>query len=254
MKYPMGREVKLTQSKLTLYHVSVQPEVCRKIQALRGSFSATFAMLMALCMHVIAGGNYPKDFLPLLLALISAIGLGVLIARSHYSTTRLSITAISTQIIFHQIFSLTGAHSSHSAHITAPASGGAQPSTSHTHSAHSHMMHDHAALVPSAQETTTSLQNHSAAAHSFFDPHMLLAHAAAALMTITVIRQYERIIPTIIELLYLAITPFLPRVRVLWNGTHSPQEPHYRPVLTLLSLGFTHSPQTHRGPPTTSFV
>lgn len=214
----------------------------RKAQALRGLFSATFATGMALCMHVLAGGSYPSDFTPVALALIASAGVGVLVARSQASTARLSLTAGFSQLIFHQIFMLTGTHHLHTKHT--PAASAITPgANTHHHFAHAH----------TTAETSQALATSTPASNSFFDARMLLAHAIAALVTIIVISRYEHLSAAIIELLYLVIVPLAPRIRVLWQGT-PPHKPTYPPVFSPLPQGFIQSPQTYRGPPTPSFV
>lgn len=148
----------------------------RRVKAVRGSITATFAVAVALLFHVLAGGALPGPagiLIPLALALPVCVAVSV----SRLSLLRLSVSVSVSQALFHTLFVFgTVPFAEHSGHQHGAVSfEGAQlpASAAHVHGGH----------LPGAQFDTTT---------------MVLAHVIAAAITVLALHRGERAIRAVL--------------------------------------------------------
>lgn len=190
----------------------------------RGWLAATFATLIAAASHAAAGG-IPPTLVSIALALAFSGVACVLLTGRTLSLARTGIAVVGSQLAFHLVFSTMGGVT-----VAAVASTGPH-------------VHGVASLA------------HTAGATHHTDPGMWLAHAAAALLTIVVLRRGEaafwgmrdtalRFLRTI-----LPTTPRMPVVLTRATVTASPARV-FAPRLFDLLRGSLQ----HRGPPARAFA
>ncbi|GAB3051904.1 hypothetical protein [Sediminivirga luteola] len=145
-------------------------------QLLRGILSAVVATLLALLFHLMGGGPAPA-LAGVLVPLLLSSFVCVLLAGRALSLTRISVSVLASQALFHQLF-LLGATGT----ATAAAGTVADP--------HAH----HAASAALLQAVPATAQGDDAG------PLMWLSHLVAATLTTTLIYHGERILTALLRL------------------------------------------------------
>ena len=199
----------------------------RWARVVRGLVTAVLSVFIAAFSHIAGGGSVPGQ-LGVALALIAATLVCIALAGKSLSRTRLGISVALSQFAFHLLFGL-----------------GAGPMA--MTSSHSNSAHDHGSLVmtigPVADSSSTVM-----AANSW----MWFAHAAAAIITIVVLRRGESAFWGLVELGRTTIAAvFFPR---LANLASTPVDAVRVRVAVedrsgLHDLGVILSGRPHRGPP-----
>ncbi|MFJ6416699.1 hypothetical protein [Paeniglutamicibacter sp. NPDC091659] len=157
----------------------------RSDRALRGAVAALFATMVALCSHVLAGGQVP-DLLGVMLPLAVSVQVCILLSGRRFSIFRLSLAVAFSQFFFHGLFSL-GAGQSNGTAMAAQ---------------HEHLMHTATTTSPIALE----------ASHLTHGDPMLLAHVVAAIATVLVLHRGESILFSLaglVDLFFLGLLRFL---------------------------------------------
>lgn len=218
----------------------------RHRRALHGSLAASFATFVALTSHVIGGGGLPTVMgivVPLALSTLVC----VLLAGRRLSLPRLSLSVLTSQSLFHLLFSvftpMTGNHSPANAlerHAMHHA-GAADPMSGMS----GFMPHSMSGAVPMSDVGTNM--------HAHASPAMLLAHLIAAVLTIAMIYWSEALpakISSFVRLVIHALLPAAVRPMSVPNGP----KPHLGVTAILpRHLGVLRSPVLTRGPPTEAF-
>jgi hypothetical protein len=154
----------------------------RGARVARGSAIAAFATFTASLAHTL-GGGLPPGLLTIALALAFSVPFAIAMVGRRAGITRSAIAAIGSQLALHALYSLGPAGAPASVTMTdASAAAGA-----HAHATHVHI-----------EQTYTTLATDAAAAHTTHQPlWMLLAHAAAAALTIVFIACADRVLAAI---------------------------------------------------------
>lgn len=202
----------------------------RNAQLARGVSAASIATFAALFSHVVGGGEIPGA-LGVLVPLVLAVTVSVLLAGRRLSLTRLSLSVLVSQGLFHALFVL----GSPSPSISSPGAVG-----HHAHGAPQ-------LLGVMTQEPALSLVQG--------DLVMWLSHLGAAVLTIAflyrgelAIRQLSMLVQHISSLVRHSLdTTLTPRVLMAAPGRLDVQ---HRVDWTVLSRSCT-STLTRRGPPAT---
>lgn len=217
----------------------------RNQRALRGSAAAVFATFVALTSHVIGGGTLPSA-MGVVVPLVLSTLICVLLAGRGLSLTRLSLSVLASQSLFHLLFS-----------VFTPMAGDHAPANA----LERHVMHHSgSAGMPGSIPGTTGMSGMpgavsgtDASMHSHASPAMLLAHLVAAVLTIAMIywsQALPRKISSFVCLVIGALLPTKVRSRPL------PSRPAtYLGVIDILPrhLGVLRSPVLTRGPPVEAF-
>ena len=188
----------------------------------RGWAVAAFATFVAAFSHVVAGGGHPPMFAIALALAFSGIAC-VFLAGKRLSPGRLTASVVISQALYHGLFGLFGTGS-----LAASSVGG------HLHSAQ--------VLTPVSASADTVFKPAG--------PWMLLAHAAAAILTIVVVLHGERLCLGIATLTGLGLAALAGRLpgsttptapRILSPVGHRRVVPHRAAILV--------SVLRYRGPP-----
>lgn len=161
----------------------------RAQRALRGSIAAAVATLVALTMHVGAGGATPAPQL-VGAVLVFATAAAVLMAGRQLSVARLSVIVGISQLLFHGAFNALGLPTA-SRQAVAPAPG--------TH------IHDASAQMATAMAANPQLMSGGAHHVMAMDAGMLAAHLVASVLTIVALYHGE-------ALLVRLMRPFVGRI------------------------------------------
>lgn len=196
------------------------------LRLVRGWSGAAFATSVAAGSHIAAGGNAPEPALLLLALALSGLACTALTGRG-LSLWRLAAGVALSQGFFHWLFSGTAA-----------AHGPSVPTGGH--------LHTPPALEP-ADAILSSAANHAS-------PLMWLGHAAAAVLTVAVLRHGETAVVRLVQAMRLRVTAFLPLFQPLPARPAPAALPANRPVLALRNLGAPLLVLRHRGPPPLPFV
>ncbi|GAA1577381.1 hypothetical protein [Leucobacter aridicollis] len=151
----------------------------------RGSTAAAVATFVALFSHVLAGGAMPEPLgicVPFVLSLL----VSVLLAGRKLSLTRLSLSVIASQTLFHTLFVLG-----------APSAGGAGPAAAGGHQHHGQTMT--AAMAPAQGASVPAMTDHTAMLIQG-DAVMWLSHLVGAAVTILFLYRGEQTIHRLREL------------------------------------------------------
>ncbi len=148
----------------------------------RGVVATSVAVFFAAVSHVIAGAAAPHVS-ALLLTIIVVLPLSIALAGRRLSLTRLFALVLASQALFHASFSLIGAHSG----LSAQATSTALPS----HASHAHT----SGILSDAVVLTTAGSS----------AIMLVLHAAAAIVTVTLLRLGERAFVTLVTFVASAL-------------------------------------------------
>lgn len=149
-------------------------------QLLRGILAAVVATLLALLFHLMGGGPAPAP-IGILVPLLLSSFVCVLLAGRALSLTRISVSVLASQALFHQLF-LLGATGTATATTGTVVGAATDP--------HAH----HAVPATLLQAVPTTAQGDDAG------PLMWLSHLVAATLTITLIYHGERILTALIHL------------------------------------------------------
>ncbi|MCF2572770.1 hypothetical protein [Brevibacterium sp. UCMA 11754] len=218
----------------------------RHRRALHGSLAASFATFVALTSHVIGGGGLPTVMgivVPLALSTLVC----VLLAGRRLSLPRLSLSVLTSQSLFHLLFSVftprTGNHG--------PANALERLAMHHAGAADS--MAGMSGSMPHAMSGAEPMSDAGASMHAHTSPAMLLAHLMAAVLTIAMIYWSETLPAKIGSFLRLVIHALLPTaVRPIPVPTGP--RPHLGVARILpRRLGVLRSPVLTRGPPVEAF-
>jgi hypothetical protein len=200
----------------------------------RGWIAATISVFVALCSHVLAGGDAPG--LPgILLCLAFAGMICIALSGRALSTPKLSIAVGASQFLFHGVFGMLGA---------APMS----LSSSNTMAGHTMVGHG---IGMGAQPMPAPLPLAAADSGMSMPTWMWAAHAVAAILTVFALRFGERafwrlvelaapVAHSIIRLLLACARPVI---------VHTPPSPVSGADAVLPPRLVVLSPQRHRGPP-----
>lgn len=189
----------------------------------RGTVAAGVATFVAALSHAAGGGEFPSVAL-LAVAFLVSVGWCTAVVGRRFSWTRVSVSVVLSQALFHGTFALAGA-----------------PGTQTVAQSNGHASHG----------TTLLMTMPDAAGHSHTDAPMVLAHAAAALVTIVALRLGESSSLSIAALAHLVSSV----VRIIAAvPVHLPPAPErvrpegsgFRPSRLATLLGGLR----HRGPPT----
>ncbi|MBC9954475.1 hypothetical protein ICM05_07410 [Leucobacter sp. cx-42] len=201
----------------------------------RGSSAAAIATFAALFSHVLGGGAMPGPLgivVPLLLSLM----VSVLLAGRKLSLIRLSVSVVTSQILFHSLFVLG-----------TPASGAASQSEPPSpHHAHGMMPMPMPMPMPMLSEHSMTQM------HSGFE--MWIAHLVGAVVTIAFLYRGERAIHHLHRVTEQFIAwvrhRFTPTIQVpaLWAPAPAPVQPAEAKGWTVLSQIHA-STLSRRGPP-----
>ncbi|MFJ3958874.1 hypothetical protein [Arthrobacter sp. NPDC090010] len=197
----------------------------REARLVRGWIAAAAATSIAAASHVLAGGATPAAVILLLSLALSGLVCTLLAGRA-LSLWRLALGVVTSQGLFHWLFSMapggmhstmpSGApHGAHAAHTLVPLPGGAGES----------LMMDHSS------------------------PAMWLGHAVAAAFTIAVLRHGEVTTLRLLAALRMRLIPALPLVRPLVIRPDGLNRPAEWLVIPLRNLGVPLLAMRHRGPP-----
>lgn len=177
------------------------PAVSRSARLSRGFLAAAFSTVVALGSHVLAGGSMP-GLLGIVVPLVFATSASITLAGLRRSWLRLSVSVALSQLLFHTLFVVgassaatvvggTGAHAGHGADPVLVGLGAAAGSA--THAGH--------------------------AGHA--GPWMMLAHAAAAAVTVVTLRRGEVVLARLTSLADSIVSVFfLPVARLLVLPAH----------------------------------
>lgn len=190
----------------------------------RGWLAATFATLIAAASHAAAGG-IPPNIASIALALAFSGVACVLLTGRTLSLARTSIAVGGSQLAFHLVFSTMGGATAAAVASTGP----------HVHGAAS-LAH------------TTGATHHT-------DPGMWFAHAAAAILTIVVLRRGEAAFWGMRDAglrFWRTVLPTAPRMPVAITRATVTASPArvVAPRLFILLIGSLQ----HRGPPARAFA
>ena len=211
----------------------------RWARVVRGGVAATISVFVALCSHLLAGGDAPG--LPgILLCLAFAGMICIALAGRRLSTPKLAVAVGVSQFLFHGVFGMLGA---------APTSPSTAAFSSGTTSMSGHSMHMGALPMPGLP-TGGSLSNAAAAADSgmAMPAWMWFAHAIAAIITVLALRFGERAFWQLVALarpwVRMPLAFARPVVAHLPSVSIPVLDAMLPPRLVVLS------PRRHRGPPT----
>lgn len=197
----------------------------RAARALRGGAAAAAATLIALTMHVTAGGTAPDPLLTGGVALLCAM-LGIPLIGRRPSLIRLSVVVAGSQAALHGAFAVLGAPTEQMTVVAGPVG-------------------HHAAMGPSALAAGLPAIASPAHAAMSADPGMALAHLLAAVATVAALSRGESV-------LRVLLAPMLDRIAAsadllpgpaplrLPAPRHGARRRPARPAL---------SPRSLRGPP-----
>ena len=191
----------------------------------RGWIAAAIAVFVALCSHLLAGGDAPG--LPgILLCLAFAGMICVVLAGRTLSTPRLAVAVGLSQFLFHGVFGMLG---------SAPMSiaGG------HPHDAHTMDM--------SAQPMPLPVPMAAADSGMAMPTWMWFAHAVAAVITVLALRFGERAFWRLVALAAPWVRMLLAFARPV--AVHAPPASIPAADVLLPPRLVVLSPQRHRGPP-----
>jgi len=196
----------------------------------RGWLTASVAVLVAGLSHVAGGGASPG---PISLSLAVAFSgmLCVLLAGKKLSLTKLAVSVVLSQVLFHALFGLDGTSAA-----TMTASG----------------HHGSAAVVIGASDTASAVA--TAGVHGM--GWMWIAHGVAALITILALRRGEQMFWSLLDFARLALVAIARNVGIIVTLPR-----HRAHVMALLAHRFIAtdldvllSPMRHRGPPAARFA
>jgi hypothetical protein len=246
----------------------------------RGSAAALVATFVALFSHMAGGGPTPP-FLGVAVPLFFSLVICTILAGLRSSLLRLTVSVGLSQLCFHWVFSAAAvAQAVSGGAVVAGGIAASGDSAGARLSARAHALHSsagfsgsagagaasgHAGHAGAGQSAGADLAGHAdlagAAAHSGHLLHtgashsgslMLLAHAAAAVLTIAVLRHAERALASLRDLLRMVGR----RLTALASGAVSiPSAPRRRgpvrtrPTRTLVPLGVLRCAHLDRGPP-----
>ena len=217
----------------------------RNRRGLRGSAAAVAATFVALTSHVVGGGALPSVMgvaVPLALSLLVC----VLLAGRRLSLPRLSLSVLTSQALFHLLFSV----------FTPSGAGHFAENPAQGHAAH-HAGHPG---MPGSMSGMSESMPHSmpgigagADMHSHASPVMLMSHLIAAAVTIAMIYWSQALPAKIAGFVRLVLHALLP---TLVRLTSTPSGPKPRLVVVEIlprHLGVLRSPVLTRGPPAEAF-
>lgn len=207
-------------------------------RTLRGSAAASFATFVALTSHVIGGGA-----LPTLTGLIVPLALStlvcVLLAGRQLSLHRLSISVLTSQALFHLLFS-----------IFTPTASAPAPTTAVDRHAAMHAGHEASmASMGTGHDVMGSMSTGSTAGHAHTSPTMLIAHLVAAVVTIAMFYWAERLPAKLCDFGRLIIRTLLPIITAISMVPEPVRTITVVRSITAPSLGVLRSPVLVRGPP-----
>ncbi|QUL78774.1 hypothetical protein IG171_15545 [Brevibacterium sp. SMBL_HHYL_HB1] len=213
----------------------------RRRRALRGSAAATAATFVALASHIIGGGSMPSLWgiiVPLALSTLVC----VLLAGRKLSLWRLSASVVASQALFHQLFT-----------VFTPLASAPGPTSAVEKHAHHHARATSSMAgvgIGSGDPTDPAM---SSGAHAHGSLPMLLAHLAAAVLTIVLIYWAEALPAKLCEFgrrIIRALLPVFSRPRTV------PEGPRPTVIIRLEQPrrpGIVRSPVLRRGPPAHAF-
>jgi hypothetical protein len=162
----------------------------RGARVARGSAIAVFATLVASLAHTLGGGA-PPGLLAIALALAFSVPFAVATVGRHGGLARAGVAALGAQLALHALYSLGTAGPA----VLTDASGRVHSSHTHVHAGGVGLPADETAAVfpvPSAEVAA------SAGAHGAHPGvWMIVAHAAAALLTIVFIAGADRVLAAV---------------------------------------------------------
>jgi hypothetical protein len=189
----------------------------------RGAATAALATFVALFGHVAGGGDVPR-FLGLVAPLVLSVLVCTLLAGRRLSVTRLAVSVVAAQALFHLLFTI-GSSTRAGVATVADAVG-----------------HHQQVAVGAGQAVTATAHQHST-------PLMLLGHAIAALITIAILVFGERLVKSLVT---------LARRFARWLAPFGDQVTPGSVILRLAASGIVDAPLRHltdlsgasrRGPP-----
>ena len=202
----------------------------RSVRALRGAVAALFATLVALCSHVLAGGQMP-DLLGVMLPLAVSVQVCILLSSRRFSVFRLSVAVAFSQFFFHGLFSLGAGQSDGMAmNMDMP---------------HGHLTHTAATVPPGALDVS----------HLAHGGPMLLAHVIAGIATVLVLHHSESLLFSltgVVDLFFLGFLWFLTAVFQFPAMSRRPLVRRTEP-LAFVSAVYLNC-VARRGPPALSLV
>ena len=209
----------------------------RWARVVRGGIAAAVSVFVALCSHVLAGGDAPG--LPgILLCLAFAGMICIGMAGRRLSTPKLTVAVGVSQFLFHGVFGMLG---------SAPTSPGTATFGSGATSVSGHSMH--MGTMPMPGSPMGSLPNPTAAADSgmAMPAWMWFAHGIAAILTVLALRFGERAFWQLVALARPWVRMLVAFARPL--AAHLPSVSIPVPDAMLPPRLVVLSPQRHRGPP-----
>jgi len=209
----------------------------RWARVVRGGIAAAVSVFVALCSHVLAGGDAPG--LPgILLCLAFAGMICIGLAGRRLSTPKLAVAVGVSQFLFHGVFGMLG---------SAPTSPGTATFDSGATSVSGHSMH--MGTMPMPGLPMGSLPSATAAADSgmAMPAWMWFAHGIAAILTVLALRFGERAFWQLVALARPWVRMLVAFARPL--AAHLPSVSIPVPDAMLPPRLVVLSPQRHRGPP-----
>lgn len=203
----------------------------RGARVARGGVAALLSTGVALASHLLAGAPAPGA-LGILVPLVLAAAACIVLAGVRLSALRLSLSVVSSQLLFHTFFVLgtvpAGA-------AVAPAEGGAGH----------HALHGHdVSVMLSSGASTASHTAHAGHGGGW----MWLAHGAATVLTVVALRRGERAVARLLQVASAVLVRRAPRgVAVLVVRRPLPVVEGLLSALPALSA--LTSPVARRGPP-----
>lgn len=177
--------------------------VSRSARLGRGFLAAAFSTVVALGSHVLAGGAMP-GLLGIVVPLVFATSASITLAGLRRSWLRLSVSVALSQLLFHTLF-VVGASSA----ATVAVVGGTGPHAGH-------------GVDPVLMTLGSAADSASHAGHAgHAGPWMMLAHAAAAVVTVVTLRRGEVVLARLTSLADSIFSVFVvPVVRLLVLPAH----------------------------------
>jgi hypothetical protein len=192
----------------------------------RGWAVAGFSTFVAALSHTLGGGR-PPGWLAVVVSLAFAGVLCVGLSGRTLSGVRVSVSVLASQLLFHGLFSLG-------------ASGGSLPPRP---AADSLLGYHHAGVVALGVSPAPAMPS----PHTAHDAGMWVAHAAAAVVTILVLRYGEAAVRALVANLRIVVRPLVDQASVLPRIPRS--VPRTAPVVVRRGVAAVLSPMRHRGPP-----
>lgn len=205
----------------------------RRTRTLRGVGAAVFASFTALSSHVIAGGSAPSPF-GMVIVIALSLFVCVLLSHARLSLWRLSVSVLTSQAMFHWMFSALG----HTPNTDQGPSSIASDALASDH----HGMH--------TMPDSAAMQSAGGMDHSHTSPTMLASHILAAVVTIAVIYRFETILANINQLIRLlwSLIVAVVTIPVAATSTTRTNRACAEPLL-VGSQNADRSPVSRRGPP-----